>query len=64
MATQDKDLTSEEVLRLLTLAVWKANDANDGDCPRRGYRHFGSSTTLSQRPLGERTPAASSFVAG
>ena len=33
MATQDKDLTSEEVLRLLTLAVWKANDANDGDCP-------------------------------
>ena len=30
MATQDKDLTSEEVLRLLTLAVWKAND---GDCP-------------------------------
>ena len=33
MATQDKDLTSEEALRLLTLAVWKANDDNDGDCP-------------------------------
>ena len=31
MATQDKDLTSEESLRLLTLAVW--NDNNDGDCP-------------------------------
>ena len=28
MATQDKDLTSEESLRLLTLAVW-----NDSDCP-------------------------------
>ena len=33
MATQDKDLTSEEVLRLLTLAVWNASDDNDGDCP-------------------------------
>ena len=31
MATQDKNLTSEESLRLLTLAVW--NDNNDGDCP-------------------------------
>ena len=33
MATQQKDLTSEESLRLLTLAVWKASDDNDGDCP-------------------------------
>ena len=33
MATQDKDLTSEESLRLLTLAVWNASDDNDGDCP-------------------------------
>ena len=33
MTTQQKDLTSEESLRLLTLAVWKANDANDGDSP-------------------------------
>ena len=33
MPTQDKDLTSEESLRLLTLAVWNASDDNDGDCP-------------------------------
>ena len=33
MATQDKDLTSEESLRLLTIAVWNTNDDNDGDCP-------------------------------
>ena len=33
MATQDKDLTSEEALRLLTIAVWNANEDNDGDCP-------------------------------
>ena len=34
MATQDKDLTSEEALRLLTLAVWNASDGHtDGDCP-------------------------------
>ena len=33
MATQDKDLTSEESLRLLTLAVWNANEDNDGECP-------------------------------
>ena len=33
MPTQDKDLTSEESLRLLTIAVWNTNDDNDGDCP-------------------------------
>ena len=33
MATQDKDLTSEESLRLLTIAVWNANEDNDGECP-------------------------------
>ena len=32
MPTQDKDLTSEEALRLLTLAVWNASDDNDGEC--------------------------------
>ena len=33
MPTQDKDLTSDESLRLLTLAVWNASADNDGDCP-------------------------------
>ena len=33
MATEQKDLTSEEALRLLTVAVWNTNDDNDGDCP-------------------------------
>ena len=33
MPTQDKDLTSEEALRLLTLVVWNASDDNDGECP-------------------------------
>ena len=33
MATEQKDLTSEEALRLLTFAVWNANEDNDGDCP-------------------------------
>ena len=32
MATEQKDLTSEEALRLLTIAVWKA-DGNDSECP-------------------------------
>ena len=36
MPTQDKDLTSEESLRLLTLAVWNANEDNDGECPPEG----------------------------
>ena len=46
MATQDKDLTSEESLRLLTIAVWNANDDNDGDCPpEKVPTCSGSSTT-------------------
>ena len=40
MATQDKDLTSEEALRLLTLAVWNASDDNDGDCPPEKVPEF------------------------
>ena len=40
MPTQDKDLTSEESLRLLTLAVWNASDDNDGDCPPEKVPEF------------------------
>ena len=40
MATQDKDLTSEEALRLLTLAVWNASDDNYGDCPPEKVPEF------------------------
>ena len=46
MATQDKDLTSEESLRLLTLAVWNAKKDNDGDCPPEKVPTCSASSTI------------------
>ena len=37
---EDKDLTSEESLRLLTLAVWNQDEDSDGECPREKIPTF------------------------
>ena len=65
MATQDKDLTSEEALRLLTLAVWNANEDNDGDCPpeKNAYIPATRRPDLNDR-MGRGGPRATSSDAG
>ena len=37
---EDKDLTSEESLRLLALAVWNQDEDSDGECPREKIPTF------------------------
>ena len=64
MGIERKDLSSEESLRLLAVAVWNQDEDSDGECPEEKIPTFRQLDDLISTTAWERMLAASSSGAG